>query len=124
MPRQLVTKKSWNENQTTIRLLNGLLKIRIQEKDLEGAIAPLEKLAKIHSEQTEYGTLLAQTKQQLEDYEGAAVAYKEVLADHPGDIYALGGITNLYLTQELPERAIALLKKTAKLADRDENCIH
>lgn len=99
--------------------LNGLLKIRLQQKDLTGAIAPLAKLAKLHPELTEYGVLLAQAKQQLEDYEGAAAVYKDVLAERPGDIYALGGITNLYLTQELPERAIALLKKTIKLADTD-----
>jgi len=99
--------------------LNGLLKIRLQQKDITGAIAPLEKLAKLHPQQTEYSTLLAQAKQQMQDYEGAAAVYKEVLAEHPGDIYALGGMTNLYLTQELPERAIALLKKTVKLADSD-----
>ena len=97
--------------------LNGLLKIRLQQKDIPNAIAPLEKLAKLHPEQTEYSTLLAQAKQQTEDYEGAAAVYKEVLAEHPGDIYALGGITNLYLSQELPERAIALLKKTIDSAD-------
>jgi tetratricopeptide (TPR) repeat protein len=101
--------------------LNGLLKIRLQQKDLKSAIAPLEKLAKLHPEQTEYSTLLAQAKEQIEDYEGAAATYNEVLAEHPGDIYALGGITNLYLTQELPERAIALLKKTIKLADNTDS---
>lgn len=100
--------------------LNGLLNIRLQQKDLENAIAPLTKLATLHPEQTEYSTLLAQAKQQLEDYEGAAAAYNQVLADHPGDIYALGGITNLYLIQDLPERAIALLKKTINLATKDE----
>lgn len=100
--------------------LNGLLNIRLQQKDLENAIAPLTKLATLHPEQTEYSTLLAQAKQQLEDYEGAAAAYNKVLADHPGDIYALGGITNLYLIQDLPERAIALLKKTINLAAKDE----
>lgn len=103
--------------------LNGLLKIRLQEKDINGAIAPLERLAKLHPEQTEYGTLLAQAKEQIEDYEGAAAVYNQVLAEHPGDIYALGGITNLYLTQELPERAIALLKKTIKLAQQDDSPI-
>ncbi|MEL6788584.1 MAG: cellulose synthase subunit BcsC, partial [Cyanobacteria bacterium J06607_15] len=46
---------------------------------------------------------------------------KDVLAEHPGDIYALGGITNLYLTQKLPERAIALLKKTVRLADKADS---
>lgn len=101
--------------------LNGLLKIRLQQKDLKSAIAPLETLAKLHPEQTEYSTLLAQAKSQIEDYEGAAAVYNEVLAEHPGDIYALGGITNLYLTQELPERAIALLKKTIKLADNTDS---
>lgn len=101
--------------------LNGLLKIRLQQKDLNSAIAPLETLAKLHPEQTEYSTLLAQAKSQIEDYEGAAAVYNEVLAEHPGDIYALGGITNLYLTQELPERAIALLKKTIKLADNTDS---
>ena len=99
--------------------LNGLLKIRLQQKDIASAIAPLEKLAKLHPQQTEYSTLLAQAKQQIEDYEGAAAVYKEVLAEHPGDIYALGGITNLYLIKEQPERAIALLKKTVKSADSD-----
>ena len=103
--------------------LNGLLKIRLQQKDIEAAIAPLDKLAKLHPEQTEYLTLLAQAKQQIADYEGSAAAYNQVLAEHPGDLYALGGITNLYLIQELPERAIALLKKTIKLATTDDNPI-
>ncbi len=103
--------------------LNGLLKIRLQQKDIEAAIAPLSQLAKLHPEQTEYLTLLAQAKQQIEDYEGAAAAYNEVLAEHPGDLYALGGITNLYLIQELPERAISLLKKTIKLATTDDSPI-
>jgi tetratricopeptide (TPR) repeat protein len=101
--------------------LNGLIKIRLQQKDLEGAIPPLTKLAQLHPEQTEYSTLLAQAKQQTADYEGAAAVYNQVLKEHPGDIYALGGITNLYLTQELPERAIALLKRTIKLADQTDN---
>lgn len=101
--------------------LNGLLKIRLQQKDIKGAIAPLEKLANLHPEQTEYTILLAQAKQQITDYEGAAAAYNQVLAARPGDIYALGGITNLYLIQDLPERAIALLKRTIKLATTAEN---
>ncbi|WP_229642148.1 tetratricopeptide repeat protein [Waterburya agarophytonicola] len=101
--------------------LNGLLKIRLQQKDIEGAIAPLEKLAKLNPEQTEYTNLLAQAKEQIKDYEGAAAAYNQVLATHPGDIYALGGITSLYLIQDLPERAIALLKKTIALADKADS---
>ena len=101
--------------------LNGLLKIRLQQKDIPGAIAPLEKLAELYPEQTEYTILLAQAKQQMTDYEGAAMAYNQVLSSHPGDIYALGGMTNLYVIQDLPERAIALLKKTIKLAENDDS---
>ena len=101
-------------NETALR---GLLQIKLQQKDIAGTIAPLEKLTHVDPEQTEYGVLLAQAKQQIEDYEGAAAAYKEVLAEHPGDLYALGGITNLYLVRELPERAIALLKKTIESAE-------
>ena len=99
--------------------LNGLLEIRLQQKDISGAIAPLEKLAKLHPQQTEYAILLAQAKQQLNDYEGAAAVYNDVLAEHPGDLYALSGITNLYLVQDLPQRAIALLKKTIQLKSED-----
>ena len=101
--------------------LTGLLQIRLQQKDLQGAIAPLEKLAKLNPEQTEYANLLAQAKQQLQDYEGAAAVYNRVLASYPGDVYALAGITNLYLTQDLPERAIALLKKTIQLGEEDSS---
>ncbi len=105
------------ENDTALR---GLVEIRLKQKDLEGAIAPLEKLAQIHSEQNEYTILLAQAKQQVTDYEGAAAAYRQVLATRPGDIFALGGITNLFLIQNLPERAIALLKDTIKLGEKDD----
>ncbi len=105
------------ENDTALR---GLLEIRLKQKDLQGAIAPLEKLAQIHSEQNEYTILLAQAKQQVTDYEGAAAAYRQVLATRPGDIFALGGITNLFLIQNLPERAIATLKDTIKLAEKDD----
>lgn len=103
--------------------LTGLLQIRLQQKDLKAAIAPLGKLAQLHPEVTEYGALLAQAKLEIEDYEGAAAAYNSVLAEYPGDIYALSGISNLYLIQDLPERAIALLKRTIKLASNRDNAL-
>ena len=106
------------ENDTALR---GLLEIRLKQKDLDKAIAPLETLARIHSDQSEYTILLAQAKQQVTDYEGAAAAYRQVLATRPGDIFALGGITNLFLIQDLPERAIAILKDTIKLANKDDS---
>lgn len=102
------------DNETALR---GLLQIRLEQKDLAQAIVPLDKLASLHPQQTEYLVLLAQAKQQLADYEGAAAAYRQILTDHPGEIMALGGLANLYLSQNLPERAIALLQNTLELAD-------
>ena len=106
------------DNETALR---GLLSIKLKQKDLTGAIAPLEKLAQLHAEETDYTILLAQAKQQVTDYEGAAAAYREVLAVSPGDILALSGMANLFLIQDLPERAIDLLKDTIKLATQKDS---
>ena len=96
-------------NETALR---ELLNIRLQQQDLLGAISPLETLVEIHPKVTEYAILLGQTKQYAEDYEGAAAAYRDVLAISPLNIMALGGLVNLFLNQNLPERAIALLQNT------------
>lgn len=104
------------DNETALR---GLINIRLEQKDIKNAIAPLEKLAALHPQQTEYAVLLAQAKQQIADYEGAARAYRQILDSHPGDILALRGMTNLLLSQELPERAIALLQNTIQFASGD-----
>ena len=106
------------ENETALR---ELLNIRLQQQDLEKAIAPLETLAKIHPTQPEYGILLGQAKQYREDNEGAASAFKEVLANSPGNIMALGGLVNLFLNQNLPERAIALLQNTLEQVREQED---
>ena len=100
--------------------LQGLLDIRLQQQDIEGVIKPLEKLAKLNSEQIEYSILLAQAKQYLEDFEGSATAYRSVLAGHPENIEALSGITNLFLQQNLPERAISLLQETIAQAQKEQ----
>lgn len=97
------------DNETALR---ELLTVRLQQQDIEHTVEPLTKLVQIHPEQTEYSVLLAQTKQYLEDYEGAAAAYRKVLAAAPGNIMALGGLANLFLTQNLPTKAIALLENT------------
>jgi tetratricopeptide (TPR) repeat protein len=108
------------ENETALR---ELLSIRLQQQDLDSAIAPLETLTKIHPEQPEYGILLGQAKQYREDNEGAASAYRQVLKNQPGNIMALGGLVNLFLNQNLPERAIALLQTTINQAQekKDDN---
>lgn len=106
------------ENQTALK---GLLQARLQlltqkEGTIQGVIEPLEKLAKLNPEQTEYAVLLAQAKQQIGDKEGAAQAYRSVLATRPGDIKALQGMVALLLDQKRPEAAIGLLQDTLTAA--------
>lgn len=108
------------ENQTALK---GLLEARLQllsqkEKsevkpsDIQVVIEPLEKLAKLNPEQSEYAVLLAQAKQQIGDREGAAQAYRSVLDTKPGDLNALQGMVALLLSQQRPEAAIGLLQDT------------
>ncbi|NET04375.1 MAG: tetratricopeptide repeat protein [Symploca sp. SIO2B6] len=93
-----------------------LLETRLKLGDIPGAITPLERLAKLNTDQTEYGVLLAQAKQQIGDREGAAQAYRSILKSHPGDMNALQGLVNLLLQQSRPEAAIGLLQDTLKTA--------
>jgi tetratricopeptide (TPR) repeat protein len=105
---QKVLEKEPN-NQTA---LEGLLRVKFQQKDSQGVITTLEQLAQAYPQQTEYTILLAQAKQQVKDYEGAAAAYHTILDSRPGDVLALNGIVNLFLMQNQPTRAIALLEDT------------
>ncbi|MEH1855244.1 MAG: tetratricopeptide repeat protein [Nostoc sp.] len=108
------------ENQTALK---GLLQARLQllsqkEKsevkpaDIQVVIEPLEKLAKLNPEQSEYSVLLAQAKQQIGDREGAAQAYRSILSTKPGDLKALQGMVALFMSQQRPEAAIGLLQET------------
>lgn len=99
------------ENTTALR---GLLEARLKLNDIKGVIDPLEKLAKLNPNMTEYGVLLAQAKQQLNDPEGAAQAYRNILQSKPGDLNALAGISDLLIKQQRPEAAIGLLQDTLK----------
>ncbi len=54
------------ENQSA---LQGLVEIRLQMKDFEGTIEPLETLVRLNPEQEQYKTLLATIKQQVEQEE-------------------------------------------------------
>ncbi|MBW4613825.1 MAG: tetratricopeptide repeat protein [Desmonostoc vinosum HA7617-LM4] len=108
------------ENQTALK---GLLKARltllsqkrkedIKPADFQAVIEPLEKLAKLNPEESEYSVLLAQAKQQIGDKEGAAQAYRSILATKPGDLNALRGMVALLESQQRPEAAIGLLQDT------------
>ncbi|AVH72062.1 tetratricopeptide repeat protein [Nostoc sp. 'Lobaria pulmonaria (5183) cyanobiont'] len=108
------------ENQTALK---GLLQARLQllsqkdksevkPADIQVVIEPLEKLAKLNPEQSEYSVLLAQAKQQIGDREGAAQAYRSILSIKPGDLNALRGMVALLISQQRPEAAIGLLQET------------
>ena len=101
------------DNQTALR---GLLEVKIQQRDLKGAIAPLEQLAKLNPDQPDITVLLAQTKQQVGDREGAAQAYRSILSSQPGNINALQGLVELLLQQQRPEAAVGLLQDTLRSA--------
>jgi tetratricopeptide (TPR) repeat protein len=104
-----------------VTALRGLLQVRLEligqgVGDIKDAIAPLEKLASLNPETTEYGILLAQAKERTGDREGAAGAYRSILVSKPGEIKALQGLVNLLLVQQRPEAAIGLLQDTLKAA--------
>jgi len=89
-----------------INALQGLLENRLRQSNLKEAIAPLERLSQLIPEQIEYTLLLAQTKQQLQDYEGASNIYRNLLASNPLDIRTLKGISDLFILQKRDAEAI------------------
>ncbi|QUS62010.1 lipopolysaccharide assembly protein LapB [Synechocystis sp. PCC 7338] len=93
-----------------VNALQGLLEIRLQQKNLTAAIAPLERLGQIKADQVQYRILLAQLKTQLEDKAGAAKVYREILLQSPYNIQALKGLSGLYAQQERPAEAVAIVQ--------------
>nr|WP_199303500.1 MULTISPECIES: tetratricopeptide repeat protein [unclassified Synechocystis] len=93
-----------------VNALQGLLEIRLQQKNLAAAIAPLERLGQIRTDQVQYRILLAQLKTQLEDNAGAAKVYREILTQSPHNIQALKGLSGLYAQQERPAEAVAIVQ--------------
>jgi tetratricopeptide (TPR) repeat protein len=120
---ELVLQKD-PENQTALK---GLLQARLQllsqkgpgevkPTDIQVVIEPLEKLARLNPQKSEYGVLLAQAKQQIGDQEGAAQTYRTILTAKPTDLKALQGMVSLQLNQKRPEAAIGLLEQSLKAA--------
>lgn len=93
-----------------LNALQGLLETRLQQGDLTQALIPLEQLAQLQPEQIQYSILLAQSKQQLQDEEGAARIYRNLLAKQPDSLPALKGLSDLYLAQNRPQEAIATVQ--------------
>lgn len=103
------------DNQTALK---GLIDTQIQLGNMAGVVGPLEKLVELNPTVPEYRVLLAQTKQQMGDLEGAAQIYREVLDQNPGDINALQGLTALLVQQGRPQATIGLLQDTLKTAEQ------
>jgi tetratricopeptide (TPR) repeat protein len=120
---ELVLQKD-AENQTALKgLLQARLELLSQKSqgevkpaDIQAVIEPLEKLAKLNPQKSEYGVLLAQAKQQIGDKEGAAQTYRTILTTKPGDLKALQGMVNLQLSEKRPEAAIGLLQESLAAA--------
>lgn len=116
---ELVLQKE-PENQTALKglvqarleLLSQKSRGEVKPADIQVVIDPLEKLAKLNPQQSEYAVLLAQAKQQIGDKEGAAQTYRSILATKPGDLKALQGMVNLQVSEKRPEAAIGLLEET------------
>lgn len=109
---QLVLQRE-PDNQIALR---GLLEAQLKLGDIAASIPALEKLATLNPDNLDYTILVAQAKQQMADYEGAATTYRQILATNPGEIKALKGLINLYLLQKQPEAAIGILDDTLKTA--------
>jgi tetratricopeptide (TPR) repeat protein len=101
-----------------VTALQGVLDARLmllndfKVGEAKALIDPLEKLASLKPDQSNYNVLLAQTKEYFKDPEGAAQAYRAALSRDPSNPYALTGLVKLYLTQKKPEAAIGFLQTT------------
>ena len=104
------------DNQTA---LSGIIYAKSRLGDLQGTIDPLQRLVDLNPSEPRYAVLLAQTKQQLNDLEGADRIYRSVLTQNPGNVPALEGLVVLLLSQDRTEAAIGLLKDTLKTADQN-----
>lgn len=101
------------DNQTALR---GLVETQIQLGQVEAVVDPLERLAELNPQVTDYTVLLGQTKEQLGDLDGAAQAYRTVLDSQPGNMNALQGLVALLVQQQRPQAAIGLLQDTLTTA--------
>jgi tetratricopeptide (TPR) repeat protein len=104
------------ENQVALK---GLLNARLQLGDIKGSLLPLEKIAALNPQNSDYTVLLAQTKQYLGDREGAANSYRMVLSAQPQNINALQGLVSLLLDAKRPESAMGAVKTALKKTTSD-----
>ena len=63
--------------------LQGLIQAKLNQGDLRGSIAPLEKLAQLNPNVSDYTLLLAQAKQQIGEINSAEQIYRSLLQKDP-----------------------------------------
>ncbi|WP_250125886.1 tetratricopeptide repeat protein [Chroococcidiopsis sp. CCMEE 29] len=101
------------ENQTA---LQGLVQVRIQLGDLQGAIAPLEKLIAFYPNQTEYRLVLGQIYATQKNYEAALKTYEQAIEADQQDFRPLLAKAIILKQQGKTEQAKPVFKNAAALA--------
>ncbi len=101
--------------------LLGLLETRLRQGDLEAAIAPLTRLSQLNPQQPDYGILLAQSQQQLKNYEEAIKTYQGIIAANPGEMRALKGMVDVFMQQNRSQDAINLVQNTLNQAIKEQS---
>ena len=101
------------DNQTALR---GLVEARIQLRDLEGAIAPLSKLAASNPNQTEVRLILGQLYATQQRYDEALAVYDQAIKASEEDFRPVLAKASILKQQGLTEQAKALFDNAAALA--------
>ena len=101
------------DNQTALR---GLVEARIQLRDLEGALAPLEKLAASNPNQTEVRLILGQLYATQQRYDEAKAVYDQAIKASKEDFRPVLAKASILKQQGLTEQAKALFDNAAALA--------
>lgn len=101
------------ENQTA---LQSLAQARIKLGDLDGAIAPLEKLIALYPNQTEYSLVLGQVYATQKNYDEAIAAYNQAIKTNENDFRPVLAKAVLLRQQGKNEQAKSLFEKAAAIA--------
>ncbi len=101
------------DNQAALR---GLVDTRIKLGDLEGAIAPLEKLIALEPNQIEYQLVLGQVYATKKDFGRAIALYDRAIQTKPQDFRLLVAKASILQAQGKTEQAKPLFAQAAALA--------
>ncbi len=97
--------------------LKGIIDLRLRIRDFKGAIEPLTVLADANPQVFAYRKILARTKLETKDSQGALVEYQKVLDQNPTELESLQTMVSLQLADRKPEAAITVLNKSLEVAE-------